>query len=257
MADKTKSTTTTRRVAYVLAFAAVCATLVAVIGISSAGARKATVIGKSKQTPAPSCGDKNDPKACSVVGRVTGYMTVADGQKHPFNVFKDGKIVAWAIDVSKPFEKKYGQRTYFGTLFENDKFGKTPTARLAVIRRKAPHRFKLLRQGKTVELGGELGHKEVITLKKPLRVHKGDVIALTYPTWAPNFAYQNLSTNGNAWRGSRVKKHCAPKHDTDASKRRFAQKSHPHEKVGSTRTYECNYTGGRILYWAYFVPNQK
>ena len=37
---------------------------------------------------------------------MTGYMTVAGGKKHPFNVFKDGKIVAWAIDLSKPADTK-------------------------------------------------------------------------------------------------------------------------------------------------------
>jgi hypothetical protein len=259
MAEKNTSTThAARRVGYVLAFAALCVGLVVAIGIPSAGATRAKVMGKTKHTPAPSCGDRKDPKACSVVGRVTGYMTVADGKKHPFNVFQNGKIVAWAIDVSRPIQKKFEQRSYFGTLFENKKFGKTPTARLAVLKRKEKHKFKLIRQSKTVELGGTLGHKEIFTLDAPLKVRKGQVVALTYPTWAPNFQYTGLSTQGNQWRGSRVKDHCEPKDPTsDKSKARFARKSHPHEKVGSTRTYECNYTGGRILYWAYFVPNKK
>src|SRR3954447_2362083 len=256
---KTSTSHPRRRAVYVLAFAALCIGLVVAIGIPSAGAKRANVMGKTKHTPVPSCGNKKDPDACSVVGRVTGYMTVADGNKHPFNVFKNGKIVAWAIDVSRPLQsKKFPQRNYFGTLFGNDKFGKRPTARLAVIKRKEKHKFKLIRQSKTVELGSTLGHKQIFTLDKPLKVRKGQVVALTYPTWASNFAFQGLDTKGNQWRGSRTKDHCEPKHpNKDSSKRRFAKKSRPQEKVGSTRPYECNYTGGRILYWAYFVPSKK
>ena len=107
----TRSRSATRRIVTLLAFAALCIGLTAAIGITSAGARKATVIGKTKNTPPPSCGDKKHPKACNVVGRVTGYMTVAVGEKHPFNVFKNGMIVAWAFDISKPLKtKKYQQR---------------------------------------------------------------------------------------------------------------------------------------------------
>jgi hypothetical protein len=255
-----KTTTNARRIAVALALAALCAALIGAIGISSAGARKAAVLGKTKHTPGPSCGDRKHPKDCSVVGRTTGYMTIADGKKHPYNIFKDGKIVAWAIDVSKPLEKKYGQRTFFGTLFGNDKLGKGPTARLAVLKRKAKHKFKLKHQSTTVDLRSVLGHKETFTLDKPLRVRKGDVVALSYPTWAPNFNSHDfnpsISVDGNQWRASRKKDNCAPKKDTDRAKRRFARASHAHEKVGSTRSYDCLYKGGRLLYWAYFVPNK-
>ena len=84
----------------------------------------------------------------------------------------------------------------------------------------------------------------------------GQVVALSYPTWAPNFA-SAVSPSQNQWRASRKKDNCAPKKNTDASKRRFARNSHAHQKVGSTRSYDCNYTGGRLLYWAYFVPSKK
>jgi hypothetical protein len=247
--------------AALLVLAALCVGLTAAIGISPAGARKATVLGKTKQNPAPTCGNRKSPNDCSVVGRTTGYMTVADGKKHPFNVFKDGKIVAWSIDLSKPIEKKYGQLTFFGTLFGNDQFGKGPTARLAVIKRKSKHRFKLKRQSPVVNLRSSLGRKVTFTLNTPLSVHKGEVVALTYPTWASNFTSSDsnpsISVKGNQWRASRTAKHCAPKHNTDASKKHFARKSHSQEKLGSTRRYECNYKGGRLLYWAYFVPSKK
>jgi hypothetical protein len=246
-----------RRVVTLLAFGALCVGLTAAIGISSAGALKATVIGKTKNTPPPSCPNLKNQSLCQVVGRTTGYMTVAAGKKHPFNIFKDGKIVAWAIDLSKPADtKKAPQRTYFSSLFENKDWGKHPTARLAVLKRKQKHKFKLLKQSPTIDLQHNLGSKEVITLQKPLHVHPGQVVALSYPTWASNFA-SSVSPSKNQWRASRKKDNCAPKHNTDASKRRFARNSHAHQKVGTTRAYDCNYTGGRLLYWAYFVPSKK
>lgn len=247
------------RLVGLLVFAGLCVGLTAAIGISTAGATKATIIGKTKSTPPPSCGNKKQPTACNAVGRVTGYMTVADGKKHPFNVFQNGKIVAWSIDLSKPFQtKKYPQMDFLGTLFENNKFGKSPSARLAVLKRKEKHKFKLIRQSKAIDLNSFLGSKQTFTLNKPLHVRKGQVVALTYPTWASNFAYQNISADGNQWRASRDGKHCSPKHPNNAkSVHRFARKSSAQQKVGSTRPYECNYSQGRLLYWAYFVPSKK
>ena len=39
-----------------------------------------------------------------------------------------------------------------------------------------------------MKLSGALGRKEIFTLDKPLRIRKGQTVALTVPTWASNFA---------------------------------------------------------------------
>jgi hypothetical protein len=255
MGDTTTTTTPpTRRLGYALAFAALCAALVAAIGISSAGAIDAKVIGRTKHTPRPACPNKKNPNNCRVVGRVTGFMTVADGRKHPFHVSKDGKIVAWAIDLSKPTK---AERNVFGTLFQNQELGKAPSARLAVLKRRQKNRFKLVRQSKAMNLRSSLGRKQIFTLNKPLSVREGQIVALTYPTWAPNFAWNGLSVKGNQWQASRRKDNCEPKNKTDTARQRFARNSHAHQKVGSVHNYQCHYSGGRLLYWAYFVPNKK
>jgi hypothetical protein len=254
---KTSTTEATRRFRQLLAFALLCAALVAAIAIPTAGAVNAKVIGKTKNTPNASCPNKKNQANCQVVGRVTGFMTIADGKKHPFNVFKAGKIVAFAVDLSRPLNtKKYPQKSYFGQLFENKKYGKTPTARLAVIKKKGKKRYKLIRQGPVVKLGDALGQKRIYTLDQPLRVRKGQIVAMTYPTWAPNFA-SSVSSSKNQWKGSRKKDNCAPKSGLERDKRAFARNSHSQEKVDSVRRYGCQYTGGRLLYWAYFVPKKK
>jgi hypothetical protein len=254
--------TTTRsashRGAYALAFAALCAVLVAATAISSAGASTAKVIGHTKHTPGATCPNAKHPKKCNVIGRVTGFMTVADGKQHPFRVEQDGKLVAWAVDLGRPTDKHgLNERTYFGTLFENKQFGSQPTGRIAVLKHKNGVSYKLLRQSPVVGLGNVLGRKQIFTLNKPLPVRKGSIVAFTSPTWTPNFTDIHLTNQDNKWRGSRKKDNCGPKDPTsDKSKRRFARNSHAHQKVGSIHTYECRYSGGRLLYWAYFVPKK-
>jgi hypothetical protein len=238
-----------RRARPLLVFAALCAALIAVVAVSSAGAKSAKVLGKTKHTPSPSC-----PKACQGVGRVTGFPLVADGVKRPFRAKKNGKIVAWAVDLAKPSKN---QRNFFGTIFKGSKFGKAPSARLAVIKQNKHHRhkYKLLRQSPTVNLSGALGQKELVTLDKPLRLRKGQTVALSYPSWAANFAHTGLSSNDNQWRASRSKKKCAPTSSNPDAVKHWARNSRSQQKVGSTRNYGCDYTGGRLLYWAYYVPD--
>ena len=229
---------------HALAFAALCAAIVAAVAVSSAGARNAKVLGKTRHTPDPAC-----PKNCEAVGSVTGFQRVADGEKRPFRVRKDGKLVAWAIELSRP---KKSQRSFFGGIFESHRYGTDPTARLSVIKRKRHREYKLLRQSPVVKLSGALGQKEVFTLNKPLRIRRGNIVALTVPTWASAFAV-GLSRRGNKWRGSRTKPNCSPKSQDPRDVRRFARRSRPQQKVGSVREYGCDYETARLLYWAYYV----
>jgi hypothetical protein len=246
---RTRSRTATRRIVTLLAFAGLCVGLTAAIGISTAGAKKATVIGKTKHTPGPSCPKDTGQNPCTATGRVTGFMTKADGHKHPYNVFKDGKIVAWAIDVSKPTKDQYD---FFGTLLQNNTFGKHPSARIGVIKNKGHGKYKLLKQTPALDLKPVLGNKQVFTLDKPLKVHRGQVVALSLPTWAPAFA-SSVSASGNQWRASRRSKKC----NVDRDHIQNAKSSKAQQKVGSVRPYKCQYSAARLLYWAYFVPSKK
>ena len=60
---------------------------------------------------------------------------------------------------------------------------------------------------------------------------RGQVVALTIPTWAPMFAF-NVAED-NTWRGSRLPEHCSSKEDI--------QGGHPQQGVGKTKTYGCYY----------------
>jgi hypothetical protein len=249
MTGTSHSTTGPRRRALsAVAFAILCAGLIAGGIVSSAGATSAKVLGKTKHTPPPACPKDTASDPCSAVGRVTAFMRTADGEKFPFQVRRNGKIVAYALDLSRPNQK---QRSFFGKVFKSHRFGKAPTARIAVIKQNRQNRkkYKLLRQSPTVNLSGALGRKELFTLDKPLRIRKGQTVALTVPTWVSNFGLKNVSSAGNQWRASRKKGEC------NTSKIPIAKKSRPQQKVGSIRRYDCDYTGARLLYWAYYVPD--
>jgi hypothetical protein len=243
----TSQSTIGRRAGAPAAFATLCAAVIALVAVSSAGALDAKLLGKTKHTPGPSC-----PKSCQGVGRVTGFMRVADGKKFPFRARKDGKLVAFAIDLSRPTKN---QQNFFGTIFRGKKFGKDPSARIAVIKQEKRSRrtYKLLRQSPAVNLSGSLGRKVIFTLDKPLRIQKGQTAALTYPSWASNFHHWQRNVQDNEWRGSRSKRKCSPPSGEETAVKRWARNSKSQQKVGSHRTYGCDYTGGRLLYWAYFV----
>ena len=229
-----------------------CVALIGVIAVSSAGARDAKVLGKTKRTPSPDCPVDTERNPCEGVGSVTGFPLVAGGEKRPMNVPENGKLVAWAIDLSRPTKS---QREFFGELFRSG-LGEKPTARIAVIKHRKKRNYKLIRQSPVVRLSGALGRRQVFTLDKPLRIREGQVVALTVPTWASNFASQ-ISERGNQWRASRSRGHCAPRGSDAADIERFARESRPQQKVGSVRGYGCDYASARLLYWAYYVPVRR
>ncbi len=226
---------------------ALVATLVAAclwVVLAGAGPRLAdaaqvTQIGATKKTPKPDC-----PKSpCLVEGHVTGIQTGASGGKSAYRVPKDGTIVAWSLALSRPNQK---QRKSFGNILKTNGIGSDPTARVAVLKKKGKSTsYKLRRQTPMENLTNVLGTTPIYTLKSPLKVKAGDMVGLSIPTWAPAFA-SNIS-NSNEWRGSRSKGKCVKTDDI--------QKGSAQTKQGSTRHYDCSYTGARLLYWAYFVKS--
>lgn len=207
---------------------------------SDAKGKGAKVLGATKKTPKPLC-----PKDCAGTGSVTGFQVAANGKKGLFRIPDEGHIVAWSIDVSKPTDEDIAG---FGELFEDKKFGTDSVAKLAILQKKGKKksRYKLAKQSPTVNLMSELGRKPIFTLNKPLKVKRGQVAALTMPTWASNWT-NRVQRGSNSWKASRPEGDCSAKTVPDAK---------PHLRKGTTRTYGCNLGGERILYWAYFVPDK-
>lgn len=218
------------------AFAAVL--LFATFAGAQGGGSDVEHIGNTEDTPKPSC--PKDP--CQAIGSVTGFQASARGEKDLMEVPEDGELVAWSMRLSKP---KASQRQFFGKFYKDKELGTAPTARIAVLKRpKEGNEYKLKAQGPVTEVNDDLGTKPLYTLDDPIPIKQGDIIALTVPTWIPNFAV-NLS-NRNVWRASREKGACEDSNDI--------KKGRAHMKVGSKRVYGCAYRQARILYTANFVP---
>jgi len=96
-----------------------------------------------------------------------------------------------------------------------------------------------------VALNSVLGTRQTFTLTDPLKIRKGEFLALTLPTWSPSFGV-GLSAANNVWRSSRADGACENTQDIKNGK--------PQQKVGATREYGCDYKGARLLYWGYYVP---
>ena len=202
-------------------------------GTGAPGKAKTTVtLGGTASMPDPSCPES----PCQAVGSVTGFQVGTSQGKLPFRVPANGRIKSWTLSLSQPTPS---QRSFF-----NGFFGTPPEARLSILRRVPqtnPPRYNLRSQGSIHVLSPYLG--QTVKFGASLRVHKGDVVALTVPTWAPAFSQGLPATN--AWRASREPGKCV--NPTDV------RQGEPQQKVGTRATYGCRYTTARLLYTATLV----
>jgi hypothetical protein len=241
----------TPRLAAALGFACLLAALLAATWPGSADSApvRVVVLGQTSTTPPPSCPGKivNGVEAipCRVEGHVTGFQAMAAGVEQPYEAPFDGKIVAWSITLSRP-SRKATKTTADEVGFFNDFLGTPSEARIGVLRPvegSKPPKFVLVRQSPIEILNHYFGTRVVFALEHPLTILRGQVVALTVPTWAPMFA---VGISGeNTWRGSRKAEHCAARPDIQAG--------HPQQGVGKTKTYGCYYSEARLLYTATLV----
>lgn len=211
----------------------------ALVGPPAAESQAPTVrvLGKTPSPPRPAC-PATDRTSCMAVGNVTIFQSMIGGSHMPYQVPFHGKLAAWSITLSKP--RRSEVRGF------DDFYGRPSQARISVLRpvgKKRPPIYKMVRQSPIQELNRFFGRTVHFALERPLNVRRGQIIALTIPTWAPNWAV-NLDNN-NAWRASRHSKRCD---DSD-----IQEYSRPQQKVGSNRQYGCYFTNTRFLYTATVV----
>jgi hypothetical protein len=206
-------------------------TLLATAGGAGAagGGRTKVILGQTAATPDPSCPEL----PCHAVRSAPG-LQLSNGQaKLPFRVPENGRITNWTLTLAQPTPK---QRSFF-----NGFFGSPPEARLAILRRipgTNPPRYNLRSQSAVHVLSPYLG--QTVTFGSSLPASRGDIVALTVPTWAPAFA-EKLDS-GNAWRASRAPGKCTNATDV--------RQGEPQTKVGRRMTYGCRYNTARLLYTA-------
>lgn len=188
------------------------------------------VIGATTPETAPSC----PASPCLAVSRTTGFQVKVGSATNILSAPRSGTIVAWTISLGKPNATQIK--------FFNANEGGPSTAGIAVLRaQKKPNlTYKLIAQSPLVKLEPYFGKTAQFPLETTLQVKKGDVIALTVPSWAPALALGFANTT--SWRASRPRTSCAS-----------TSTQTTHTTIGSNVQYACLYRTARLTYSATLI----
>jgi hypothetical protein len=188
------------------------------------------VIGATTPVTAPSC----PASPCLAVSRTTGFQVKVGTTRNLLSAPRAGTVVAWTITLGKP---NATQIKFFNT---NE--GGPSEAGIAVLRAqpKPNLTYKLVAQSPMVKLEPYFGKTAQFPLETTIPVKKGDVVALTVPSWAPALALG--FGNDTSWRASRPKSGCT------STSSQTTQTS-----IGAAVQYYCLYQTARLTYSATLV----
>ena len=158
---------------------------------------------------------------------------------NPFVIPRAGRIVAFTIALGKPSSS---EKAFF-----DDLYGGPPQVRISVLRagrtRKTRLTHRLLSQSGRVRVDRYFGSSPTFVFGRPLRVSRGNRIALTVP---PGLRRWRSAWGGDWWRSSRRKGSCS-----NVSQRAQQQ------SVGGLRNYGCTYFTARLTYSVTYVPDPR
>ncbi|HEX2703812.1 MAG TPA: hypothetical protein VHM72_10320 [Solirubrobacteraceae bacterium] len=197
-----------------LALAVPAVTLAAEVAIANSGV-----------VSAPSC----PSSPCSVISRTTAIQIKDGGDVDPFKIRRGGSIRSWWVTLAIPSTDEIH---YFDT-----HEGGTARAALAVLRNVGGLDYKLVALSSIVHLQPDFGKTAQLRLTNPIRVVKGDVVALAVPTWLPALSLAYPATT--SWRASRSAAQCS-----DVAIQTMQS------LVGSSAGYDCLYPNALITYGA-------
>ncbi len=198
--------------------------------LSGATLTEVGVIGETTPATTPSC----PSSPCLAVSRTTGFQVKVGTQTNILSAPRAGTIVAWTISLGKPNATQ--------TKFFNANEGGASEAGIAILRPqpKPNLTYKLIAQGPLVKLEPYFGKTTQFPLETTFKVKKGDIIALTVPSWAPALALGFANTT--SWRASRPKSGCS----STSSQTTQTQ-------IGIAVQYYCLYQTARLTYSATLI----
>jgi hypothetical protein len=188
------------------------------------------VLPPTQPATVPSC----PTNPCLAVSRTTGFQVKVGATHNFFAVPRSGSIVAWTVSLGKPSASQIK--------FFNANEGGEAEAGIAILRqqRKPNLTYKLVALSPPVKLQPYFGQTAQFPLETTLKAKKGDVIALSVPTWAPALALG--FGKETSWRASRPRAQCT---STSSLSTQTA--------VGSNVQYYCLYQTARLTYSATLV----
>ena len=171
---------------------------------------------------------------CLAVSRTTGFQVKVAAAHNFFAAPRTGRIVAWTITLGKP------SATQIKFFDENE--GGVAQAGIAILRSvpKPNLTYKLVASSPPVALETYFGKTVQFPLETTLAVKKGDVVALSVPTWAPALALG--FGHETSWRASRPRTQCNSTSTLSTQ-----------TLVGSPVQYYCLYQTARLTYSATLI----
>jgi hypothetical protein len=205
---------------------ATAAALFVLPGAASAKIIEVGDIGTTKSPP--SC----PTSPCEVISRTTAFQTRVASQRDLFVAPKDGRIVAWSITLGtpKPKQSKYFQQN----------LGGAAQAGITVLRRGDRNYGRVTGESPVQTLTPYFGETVQFPLAQSLAINKGDLVALTVPTWAPALGL-GLGRD-SIWRASRDKDAC------DDTQTQSSQTD-----LNDLAQYKCAYRTARLTYSATLI----
>jgi hypothetical protein len=136
---------------------------------------------------------------CAVISRTTAIQVNDGGVSGPFKIRQDGRIRSWSVTLAAP-------STYEIHYFDKHEGG-TARAAIAILQNVGGLAYKLVALSPVVHLQPDFGTTAQVRLANPIRVVKGEVLALAVPTWLPALALDYPTTT--SWRASRSSSRCS------------------------------------------------
>ena len=204
--------------------------LLAALACAAPASARIIEVGATAAEATPTC----PSSPCLAVSRTTGYQAKVVDSRSAYVVPRNGKIVAWSISLGSPDERQV-------EFFEGN-YGEA-SAQVTILRRGKRLFHRVIAQTPAQELQPYFGQTVQFPLDRSISVKRGQVVALTVPTWAP--ALTQLVDDGSSWRASRAKNRC---NDTD---RQTAQ-----TETGDLTQYRCLYRA-RLTYSATLITDPR
>ena len=228
------------------AVSAVAATLMAAAVMPAAASATNVPIGATASPlVSPTCPANAQGKNCAIVlTQVTAYETLRDGVANPDTVKQSGVISAFTLGLA-------GTKLITPKILANlDKsYGGPPEAQLTVLRATgtpSSPTYRVAAESSVIMLRPELGTVAEFPLVTPLPVVRGEILALTVPTWAPVLSFELSTTKFSYVQGRANLKLSTGGTSCDTTGgANLAQ-----IVVGELSDYGCSYPGTRIEYSA-------
>jgi hypothetical protein len=214
-------------------YPAIFAILVLALAIPAVAPATLAEVGVIPPTTSPETVPSCPASPCLAVSRTTGFQLKVAKNTTLMTVPRSGSIVAWTIMLGKPNATQIK--------FFNANEGGAAEAGIAVLRAQKPKlTWKLIASSPTIKLQPYFGKTAQFPLERTIAVKKGDVVAMTVPTWAPALALG--FGKDTSWRASRARSQCA---STSAQS--------THTSIGSSVQYFCLYQTARLTYSATLI----